>query len=293
VVVLREVTVKTILNVHKHRDSWFLDKYSVNPYSGCPYNCLYCYTRGSKYSSRTGLAVKINAPQLLERSLQKIKRLGVEGYIALSTSTEAWNQFEKRYGITRKILEVIALHKMPVHVLTKSPLVLRDTDLLLQIDKNALLPDDLKKKPGRGVLITFSFSTLDENKAKLFEPGAPSPKERLKASKILLDEGFMVGLAYMPILPYITDDEIEEMMMTARDIGASYVFFALLTLYGKGKEDFLYLVKKRYRNLYARYRLMYRERSFPPRTYSNVFYRKVKNLAQKYGVKLGIKDHVI
>lgn len=142
---VRKIYVKTILNKHKRRDSWFLDDYSLNPYQLCQYNCLYCYIRGSKYGENIAdeLAVKVNAVQLLEKELRK-RALRMEyGFIALSSSTESWQPLEERYGITRKCLEVISKYKFPIHCLTKSKLILRDLDLLKEIDKRAILPSDL------------------------------------------------------------------------------------------------------------------------------------------------------
>ena len=92
--------------------------------------------------------------------------------------------------LTRKILEIILKYHFPVHILTKSTLVLRDLDLLKEIDKNAILPDDLKNKLKRGVIVNFSISTLDEKLARLLEPRAPKPIERLEAMQKLKKKGF-------------------------------------------------------------------------------------------------------
>ena len=290
---MEEIRARSILNMHRKRDPWFLDKYSVNPYYGCPFNCIYCYTRGSKYSSRHRLAVKVNAPALLSRELRRVEKRGVQGYVAVSTSTEAWNMYEEKYGITRKVLGVLLAHRMPVHVLTKSPLVLRDRDILEEIDREARLPPDLDEKPGRGVLITFSFSTLRSDLARILEPGAPTPEKRIDAAERLLRDGFMVGMAFMPILPHLTDGELEDMVETASRIGTKYVFFSPLTLYGRGKELFLYLVKKRFRDAYASYVHMYAGRSFPPRHYTSRFYKKIKELSAKHGLKIGIVGEIV
>ena len=179
---MREIYVKSVLNKHKKRDSWFLDDYSINPYTGCQYNCVYCYIHGSRYGRGGELAVKVNSPNILEKQLSRAKRLEGYGFISISSATEAWQPAEERYEVTRRCLEVIKKHRFPVHCLTKSPLILRDLDILEEIDERAILPDDLKIV-GRGVLITFSFSTLNPEISKIFEPGASSPLERLKALK--------------------------------------------------------------------------------------------------------------
>lgn len=189
---VNEIQVKSILNKHKKRDDWFLDDYSVNPYSGCSFNCIYCYIRGSKYGENMAktLSAKVNAPELLERQLSRRAKKGEYGIIALSSSTEPYMPIEERLKLTRKLLEIILKYKFPVEVATKSKLVLRDLDLLKEIDKNAIVPVDLKLKLKHGVIISFSISTLDEKLAKIVEPGAPKPIERLETMQKCKEEGF-------------------------------------------------------------------------------------------------------
>ncbi|WP_288004951.1 radical SAM protein [Thermofilum sp.] len=132
---VNEIQVKSILNKHKKRDDWFLDDYSVNPYEGCSFNCIYCYIRGSKYgeSMAKTLSVKVNSPELLEKELSRRARKGEYGIIALSSSTEPYMPIEEKLKLTRKLLEIILKYKFPVHVLTKSKLVLRDLNLLKEL----------------------------------------------------------------------------------------------------------------------------------------------------------------
>lgn len=103
---VNEIQVRSILNKHKKRDSWFLDDYSVNPYSGCPFNCIYCYIRGSKYGENMAetLSVKVNAPELLEKQLSRRARKGEYGIIALSSSTEPYMPIEEETRLTRRCL---------------------------------------------------------------------------------------------------------------------------------------------------------------------------------------------
>ena len=100
---MKVVRVKSILNKHKKRDNWFLDDYSVNPYYGCSFNCIYCYIKGSKYGN-TELAAKINAPEILDRQLRQRARKKEYGIIALSSSTEAYMHVERKLELTRMIL---------------------------------------------------------------------------------------------------------------------------------------------------------------------------------------------
>jgi DNA repair photolyase len=238
---VNEIQVKSILNKHKKRDDWFLDDYSVNPYEGCSFNCIYCYIRGSKYGENMAktLSAKVNSPELLEKQLSRRARKGEYGIIALSSSTEPYMPIEEKLKLTRKLLEIILKYKFPLHVLTKSKLVLRDLDLLKEIDKNAVLPSDLKPKLKHGVIISFSISTLDEKLAKILEPGAPAPRERLETMKKCKEEGFLTGVCYIPVLPFISDTEeqLDKMIKTAKDYGADYVLVGALTLFGNGPAD--------------------------------------------------------
>jgi len=145
---VREIFAKTSLNKHKRRDEWFLDDYSLNPYQLCEFNCVYCYIRESKYGSSmsSGLVVKVNMPTLLERELRRKARRKEFGFIAPSSATKPWMYIEEKYRVARRCLEVIARYRFPVHCLTKSPLILRDLNLLMDIGKSAVLPPDLRDK---------------------------------------------------------------------------------------------------------------------------------------------------
>jgi DNA repair photolyase len=235
------IQVKSILNKTKHRDAWFLDDYTVNPYSGCSFNCLYCYTRGSKYGihMEDKLSIKTNAVELLDRQLRNRAKKGQYGIIVMSSSTDPYLQFEKEEQLTRRMLEVILHHRFPVHIITKSDLVIRDLDLLHQIDQHAILPGDLEGKLKRKALITFSFSSLDDSVSRIFEPGATPPSLRLQTLKHCLTSGFFSGVSMMPLLPYITDTaaNLELMFSTFKEIGVGYLFPATITLFGNDIAD--------------------------------------------------------
>ena len=287
---VKEIYVKSVLNKHKKRDSWFLDDYSLNPYKLCQYDCIYCYIRGSKYGENMGkeLAVKVNAPLVLAHELKRRADKGEYGFIAVASATEPWMSLEEKYMVTRKCLEVIARYRFPVHCLTKSTLILRDLDLLKEIDKNAILPKDLQKLK-HGVLITFSLSTLKEEVAKIFEPGAPSLWRRLDTLRELKKKGFYAGIAYIPVLPFLSDsdEELEEMVKTAKKLEADYVFFGTLTLQGEGRNLYFKVLEKRFPHLVEKYREIY-VKWYPVKSYCSTFYRKINNLCKKYNIKLGI-----
>lgn len=287
----REIEVKTILNKSKKRDSWFLDDYTVNLYSSCSFNCLYCYIRGSKYgyNLEESLAVKRNAIELLDRQLSNRAKKEQYGYIVLSSATDPYLQIEAKYEMTRKALEVIAKYRFPVHIITKSDLLIRDFDLLHQINQNAIVPEDLKSI-GHGTLVTFSFSTLDDQVGKVFEPGATPPSQRLVALKKTLEAGFHAGVSMMPMLPYITDTtkSLVNLFSTFRDAGAKYVMPATITLFGSGKADSKTLVfnaiRKHYPDLLPKYQRLFAKGYELPFYYNNAFNKKMAEMADEFDI---------
>ena len=290
---VKKIQVKSILNKHKKRDDWFLDDYSINPYSGCSFNCIYCYIRGSKYGENMAktLSAKMNAPEVLEKQLKRREKKGEYGIIAVSTSTEPYQEIEEKLKLTRKILEIILKYRFPVHVLTKSTLVLRDLDLLKEIDKNAILPEDLKNKLKRGAIVNFSISTLDENLAKILEPGAPKPRERLEAMRKIKKEGILVSISYIPVLPFLSDskEKLDEMIKDAKDYGADFVFVGSLTLFGKGPADcktlYFKFLEKYQPELLPKYETLYKNSFAPSKEYQKELEEKSRRLCEKYGIK--------
>ena len=237
------------------------------------------------------LSAKINAPEVLEKQLKRRERKREYGIIAISTSTEPYQKIEEKLKLTRKILGVILKYRFPVHILTKSPMVLRDLDLLKEIDKNAILPEDLENKLKRGVIVNFSISTLDENLAKLLEPGTPKPIERLEAMQKIKEEGLLAGISYIPVLPFLSDSEekLDEMIRSAEDYGADFIFVGSLTLFGKGPADckILYyrFLEKYYPELVPKYKSLYRISFAPSKEYQKELEEKSKRLCERYGIK--------
>ncbi len=296
----REIEVKSVLNKSKKRDSWFLDDYTFNPYSSCSFNCLYCYIRGSKYGTNleSSLSVKINAVELLDRQLSTRARKYQYGFIVLSSATDPYLKIEEKYQLTRDALKVILKHKFPVHIITKSDLIERDFDLLEQIDREARLPDDLSELK-RGTIISFSFSTLQDEVARIFEPGATPPGKRIVAVQKTINRGFLTGISLMPLIPYISDttEQLNLVFSTFRKMGADYVLPATITLYGNEKADsktlMLGAIKKHYPELVTKYNKFFSASSEMPYYYQNAFYKKMKELCAVHGLKNDIIESAI
>src|ERR1700741_1513741 len=289
----QNITVKSLLNKTKRRDDWFLDDYTINPYSGCSFNCLYCFIRGSKDGTHMEekLSVKENAIEVLEKQLHLRAKKHQYGIIVLSSATDPYLQFEKETKLTRHILELILKYKFPVHIITKSDLVVRDFDLLHKINREAILPVDLQPVLKHKALITFSFSTIDEYIGKLFEPGATSPVKRIATLTEAVKEGFHSGVSMMPLLPYISDkgDQLELMFGTFKKAGAKYILPATITLFGTGVSDsktlVLRAVEKHYPELLPKYQRFFSSSNEMPAFYVQAFHKKMQELMAKYKMR--------
>lgn len=286
----QRISAKSILHKTKRRDPWFLDDYTLNPYSSCSFNCLYCYTRGSKYgiNMEEKLSVKDNAVELLDKQLTLRARKQQYGIIVLSSATDPYLHIEASEKLTRQLLEVILHHRFPVHVLTKSDLVVRDFDLLKAIDKQAILPVDLRDKLTHKAFLSFSFSTIDDAVGHIFEPGATAPSARLSAITQARAQGFHCGVSLMPLLPFISDTtaQLDLMFQTFQALDISYIFPATLTLHGNDMTDnktlVLRAIAKHYPDLLPRYQRYFAVDSQMPAYYRKAFAKKMQELCHEY-----------
>ena len=293
-----EKQVKTVLNKHKKRDSWFLDDYSVNPYEGCSCNCLYCYIRGSKYGENMddGLAVKANALEILEKQLAARAKKNQYGFVAVGSGTDAYIHHEKKYMMTEGMLKLLFKYRFPVFISTKCTLIKRDIELLKEIDKAAILPGDLKDKLHRGVILSVSLSTLDEKISDMLEPGAASPLQRLELVKQLKQEGFLVGVNAIPVLPFISDTELrlEEIISHAKEYEADYILVGGLTLFGNGIADsktLFYKFLQRYdSSLLPKYEQLYGPNFYTPFPYQDQLKERSNKLCRKYNIRNSILE---
>lgn len=237
------------------------------------------------------LAVKTNAVELLDRQLYNRAKKGQYGIIVLSSATDPYLQFEQEYRLTETLLGVILKYRFPVHIITKSDLVVRDFPLLQQIEQQAILPPDLEGRLNRKVFITFSFSTTDDGIARIFEPGATPPAARLATLKKAVGYGFKAGVSMMPLLPYITDtgSHLEEMFGRFKEAGAQYIFPATITLFGSDRSDSKTLVfkavERHYPHLAAKYHALFDNSTTLPAFYNSAFAIKAKELIARYELK--------
>lgn len=197
---------------------------SINPYRGCEHGCIYCFARPSH--TRLGLSAgldfeteiywKPDAGRLLEEEFDR------RGYrpriIHLGANTDPYQPVERRLGITRALLERFLKYRHPVTVLTKSELIERDVDLLTELARRRL------------TRVAFSITSLDDQLKRTLEPRAASAHARLRAMRLLSDAGVPVSVMVAPVIPRITDHELEDILAAARQAGASRAGWILLRL---------------------------------------------------------------
>jgi len=293
---IQKKQVTSVLNKHKKRDSWFLDDYSVNPYEGCSCNCLYCYVRGSKYGENMedGLLIKENALQVLDKQLQSRAKRRQYGIVVVGSATDAYIHHEKEFKITEGILQLLLKYRFPVFISTKCDLITRDIDLLKAIDNAAILPEDLGPALKRGVILSVSLSTMNEQIAGILEPGAIAPLQRLQLMQKLRQEGFLTGVNAMPLLPFISDTEeaLDNMIATIKSYGADYVLAAGLTLFGSAKADskilYYHFLQKFNPSLIPAYDKLYVNDFYALRHHQQLLKERAERLCQKYSIRNSI-----
>lgn len=292
----KEKKVKTILNKAKETRSIFLGEYSLNPYLGCSFDCEYCYINGSKYADSTdSFYIKSNAVEVLKNQLKQKIKSRERAVFLIGSATDPYIDIEKELFLTRDILKLFSRFRFPVHIVTKSDLILRDIDILRKINNSAILPEDIANLKSK-IMVTFSFSTIDEKLAKLFEPKAPSPKRRLKAMKKLKKENFSVGVSLMPILPYISDAEtaIDEIFSEFKNIGCDYVFSGGLTLFGDTANDskikYYKILNENFQDLLEPTKKIFKNNDYPSSSYQNKIYKRFDDISKKYGIRNKIAE---
>lgn len=185
--------------------------YNMNIYRGCQHQCVYCDSRSNCYQIENfaEILVKENAIGLLQQELAGKRK---KQTIGTGSMNDPYMPVEKELGLTRKALELIYRYQFPIHIITKSNLVVRDMDILRQITKVY-------------AAVSFTITCNDDKLSRILEPGAPVSSERFEAMKVLSAAGVYTGMIISPVLPWITDsvDNIKELLNHAHQVGAKYV----------------------------------------------------------------------
>ncbi|WP_298409953.1 PA0069 family radical SAM protein [Janthinobacterium sp.] len=197
---------------------------SLNPYRGCEHGCIYCFARpthsylglspGLDFESR--IYAKVNAPELLRRELAKPSYVAEP--IAVGVNTDAYQPCERERQLTRRVLEVLHECEHPVALITKSSLIERDIDILAPMAARRL------------AAVAVTVTTLDPVIARTLEPRAATPARRLRTIRTLTEAGIPVGVSIAPIIPFVTEPEIEQLLEAVRDAGAIHAHYVVLRL---------------------------------------------------------------
>ena len=283
--------------------------WSVNPYVGCAFGCAYCYARythrwvldrstnenperddlrASRDTLPPWLAferrifVKQNAGDVLRRTLRhgsdKHLALLAGDTIVIGTATDPFQPAERRFRVTRSVLEVLAEHPgLSICIITKSPLVTRDIDVLKRISRHSSLS------------VHLSLISLDRELARRLEPRAPTPDARLRALARLRENGIETGINVMPVLPAITDSlgALEQLVKAVGERGASYVNACALRLRSSAKSRYLPFIEREFPHLAKRYWATYAFDDKVSATYAERLSARMQRLCERYGVVYG------
>lgn len=277
-----ELRPKRALNVNRSPRMPFA--YTLNPARGCEFGCAYCYARYThEYLGREGerawdreILVKTTLAEALRSELRPDRLRGKE--IAIGTATDPYQPAERRYGVMRAVLEEFARHRgLTISITTKSPLVVRDIDLLQELGR-------------RGeISVNVSLISLDRRLLRRLEPRAPTPERRLWAVERLAAAGVRVGIFLMPILPGLTDDprDLEALVRRAAEAGAHFVAPSTLFLRSTARKSFLPVIDHDFPALSPLYREYYKRSAYAPKEYRMQLGALVRRLARKYGIGRG------
>jgi DNA repair photolyase len=268
---VHEIQAKTLLTSVRGDDRIFGMKYNFNIYRGCPHQCIYCDSRSACYGidDFSDVLVKVNAPELLARELAR-KR--VKGPIGTGSMSDPYNPLERSYLLTRRACEVIARAGFPVHIITKSDLV------LLEINRAQ-------------AVVCFTLPTVDDQLARQVEPGAPLPSARLAAMRALAERGIPVGTTLMPVLPYLEDNSANITAIveqTAAHGGSFLIPWFGMSLRDRQREWFYRELDRRFPALREKYEHRYGARYHCPVPNAN-------HLAQVFNqacVRLGLHTRI-
>ncbi len=258
-------------------------KWTINPFRGCEFACKYCYARYTHefMELRDPLAfeqkiyVKQNVAAQLRRDLRKVK---ADEPIAIGTATDPYQPAERRYEVTRSVLEELSQHAgFDISIVTKSNLVVRDADLLRRLGEH------------NKIYVNVTVTTLDYRLAHILEPRAPRPDLRLLAVRDLNEAGVPAGVICAPVLPGITDGvrELDALVKATKDYGGRYIYANPLFLKPCSATVFLPFLEKEFPHLVAQYRQRYAENSFVSATYRKRISALMMSLRKKHGLAEG------
>ncbi|MFX0170505.1 MAG: radical SAM protein [Candidatus Hodarchaeota archaeon] len=305
-----------VLNLYNNPDPWFWTSGSINPYRGCEHDCKYCDGRAEWYKitdfSRN-IRIKINAPEKYEKELLKLgfrpkyRKSDLTKFFAKYSDNQenfmkkeqikipqliiavgggvcdVYQPAEKKFRVTRQLLKKNLDFGVPTTILTKSKLVLRDLDLLTQIQDRSY------------VNVSFSITLFEDGIRKIFEPKSASTTQRFKALKAVREMDLPGGVMFMPILPGVADTEenIREIIYKSKEVGAEYVLPAGLTLKpGRNKKEYLNVIQLNFPDLLPLYKELYGNNNKYGTPKISKKFINVTKLAHEICRKIGVPDRI-
>ncbi len=270
---IHEVTAKTLLSSSKQPDPWFGIKYTMNLYRGCQHQCIYCDSRSKCYQIENfvDVIVKVNAIDLLKKELPR-KR--VKGTIGTGSMSDPYLPLEATRRLTAQALAVIAEQQFPIHVLTKSDLVVRDIDTLCAISRVY-------------AAISFTITTADDELGKKVEPGAPLVSRRFAAMAQLAAADLLTGVLLMPVLPFLEDNakNITAIVSRAKDCGARYILASFgMTLRDRQRAYYYAQLDRLFPGLRQRYERQYGNRYSASAWGAQHLEQTFREACERYGI---------
>jgi len=263
-------------------------KWSLNPYMGCEHRCAFCYVRAyEKRADRPfddaygrAIRVKTNVAEVLRRELSR--PAWKRETVVVGAATDPYQPAEGRYRLTRACLQVFADHANPAGLITRGPMIVRDTDVLAALARRARLS------------VTFSIPTLDDEVWRRTEPGTAHPRQRLRAVERLAAAGIRVGVGMAPILPGLSDrpEQLEAVVRAAREAGASSLWAGVLHLRDGTRQHFLQTLERHWPELLPRYLAEYRTGPYLEAERTSPVQRLVSDLAARHDIRGRTREYL-
>lgn len=262
--------------------------WTINPYRGCEFGCKYCYARYTHEFMElrdpslfeTRIFAKHFQPRLFRRELASVKP---GEHVAIGTATDPYQPAERRFRLTRRILEVLTAERgLRVSLITKSDLIARDADLLEAIGRANILH------------VTFTVTTIDAGLARLLEPLAPRPDLRLRALTVLRGHGIQAGVFASPLLPGLNDslDSLRALGKAVAAAGAAYFGANVLFLRPCSKQVFLPFIEQRFPHLAERYRRQFAASDYLTGLYPEAAQERVASVRKEYRLARSAQDYL-
>jgi DNA repair photolyase len=282
-----EKDFKSILNKHKFIDNWFWGRYGINTYNGCQFGCIYCDSRSEKYHLPTDfenqVIIKNNVKEMLDKRIAGARTL-LPDVVCLCGTTDPYQGAEVKSRNTRQCLQVLHKYKYPVHIITKSPLVKDDLDLLGEIARESWCT------------VSVTITSAHPGTARFLEQRAPPPQARFQLVKEIKKHGHIqAGINFIPIVPFLCDSEenMEAMVKKAKEAEADFILFGGMTMRDLQAQWFMKHLRQQYPELEKKFDDLYMGMYAPSKkSYTVNINKRMLALCEKYGIPTRIKRFI-